>query len=144
MLKKTVLLGILFITSIAMGHKVNSVGRYPQKCVYIFSADWCKYCKILKKDILKDTKIVDRLSNIKVIYINKDNVSKRILDIWGIKYIPTIVVVNRIDGKSVKILEKWQLQNILTDKPRYEQNKRSFLKLVDKYFKKTQKSILIE
>ena len=103
--------------------------------IYIFSMQNCKYCTILKEDVLSDPAIIKGLNKIKVYYLDREKVSNTVLQQWKIKGFPTVVAVQRLDKKSVKIVEYWQLKGVSRDR-KYKNNKASFLKFLNKYSEK--------
>jgi thioredoxin 1 len=67
----------------------------------IFTADWCKYCQIMKKDIEQDQKIVsDKI----VCYIDIDNHNnKDIIKQYKVKTIPDYCILRkRIEIKRTR------------------------------------------
>lgn len=108
---KNILL-FLFFTVLASGGIINAkppvfLNNYNesvkvskelnQPLILIFSADWCRYCVQLKKDISNH---VDQFPNTTICIVDIDtnkNVSKK----YRVKKIPKTIVFNR-QGKKIK------------------------------------------
>lgn len=59
----------------------------------IFTADWCKYCQIMKQDLEKDQKII---SDTIVCYIDIDNMeNKDIVRQYKVKTIPDYCILRK-------------------------------------------------
>lgn len=59
----------------------------------IFTADWCKYCQVMKQDINDDPQIV---SNLIVCYINIDEVQhKNTIKEFKVKTIPDYCIIRK-------------------------------------------------
>ena len=82
---------------------------YNRKLVIIFGADWCPYCKDLKKDT-KDIKAFDSYI---VCFINTDS-NKTLVHQFRIKGLPTSIIIDnkenelsRKTGYKKKEYEEW-------------------------------------
>jgi thiol:disulfide interchange protein len=123
---KYILACLLFV-----GIFVNSVSAKPTKELYVFGADWCSYCKLLEKYVLSDEKVQVELSDIKVRHIDIDK-HKDVLKAWKVKSVPAVILVDRIDLQTAKILGRWQLGSISANNTRsHQKNIRSFLDFLE-------------
>jgi thiol-disulfide isomerase/thioredoxin len=62
---------------------------YNKKLVLVFGADWCPYCKDLKKDINK----IQEFKKYIVCFINTDN-NKSLVQEYKIKSLPTSIIIS--------------------------------------------------
>ena len=72
--------------------------QYNKKLVLVFGADWCPYCRILKKDIDKITGFKKHI----VCFIDSDK-NKELVQKYRIKGLPTSVIV---DSKETELSRK--------------------------------------
>lgn len=91
------------------------VGNVCADTVLMFSADWCKYCKIAKGDLLEHQ---DEVAEWNVEVIDTD-VSKDLVEQYGVKSLPTFIYLNdageeldRVAGyKGYWRLKRWVEKN---------------------------------
>lgn len=83
------------VDAIALSENTN------KDILVIFTADWCRYCQIMKQDLEKDQKII---SNTIVCYIDIDNVeNKDIVKQYKVKTIPDYCILRkRIEIKRTR------------------------------------------
>lgn len=98
---------------------------------YIFSADNCSACKILKDNILVDVKIKEELSHVKVVTLDMKKLSRSTITTWKVERYPQFIAIQRISPKQVQILDRWMVMRE-TSKNK-EQNRASLLKFIQKY-----------
>lgn len=72
--------------------------RHNKKLLIIFTADWCPYCKTLKKD-LQDKTIINNQYIICIVDIDKN---KLLLDKYKIKTLPTSIIMEHLKEISRK------------------------------------------
>ena len=72
--------------------------QYNKKLILVFGADWCPYCRILKKDIDKITGFKKYI----VCFIDSDK-NKELVQKYRIKGLPTSVIV---DSKETELSRK--------------------------------------
>ena len=100
--------------------------------VYVFSTDWCLYCKLLKIHILSDDRVIKSLEDYKLRYIDTDK-HRDILPEWQIRTIPEIVIADRINKNKAIIVTRWKLRNMKeNDSESYERNIQSLLEVLKK------------
>lgn len=65
------------------------------KLLYFFHTDWCTKCKTFEKAFNNgDLDIPD------VVSVDADKASKTLLDTWGIKALPTFILVEQNHGEN--------------------------------------------
>lgn len=87
-------------------NKTSAVLGYEYK-LYFFTADWCGYCKKMKRDTWDNEKVIKELEKIGVqIYtFDRDNAfHKKFFDYYNVKLMPTILIFK--DGELVKPVVK--------------------------------------
>jgi thioredoxin-related protein len=78
-----------------------------KKLIIIFGAEWCGFCRSLKKDINSLTE-----SEYEICFIDIDNQeSKELLKHFGIKIVPTSIMVDAKDNKEIKRIEGYVKNN---------------------------------
>jgi thiol-disulfide isomerase/thioredoxin len=90
---------------------VIGVGSVRADSVLMFSADWCKYCQLAKKDMLENQ---DEVNNWNVEVIDTD-ISKDLIAEYGVKTLPTFIYLNdggeevnrQVGYKSYRHLRRW-------------------------------------
>jgi thioredoxin-related protein len=90
---------------------VMGMGKACADTVLMFSADWCKYCKLAKNDLLANK---DEVAAWGVTVIDAD-VSKDLVRDYGVKTLPTFIYLNdageeldRVAGyKGYNRLRRW-------------------------------------
>lgn len=104
-------LRILFISLLC----VIGMGKACADTVLMFSADWCKYCKIAKADLLENK---DEVAAWNVEVVDTD-VSRELVKQYGVKSLPTFIYLNdageeldRVAGyKGYHRLKRWVEKN---------------------------------
>lgn len=89
---------------------VFAMDRTKDKTLIIFSADWCKYCKVAKDDMINHPKLSEVIKNYTIVDVNFD-VDKDIVRGYNIKSIPTFVVFE--NGKEKSRLQGYKGPNSL-------------------------------
>lgn len=91
--------------------------QYNKKLVLIFSADWCPYCRILKKDI--DNIIL--FKQYIVCFIDTDK-NKNLVEKYEIKGLPTSVIIDSRENELSRKMgykqidyNKWLDSNLLKE-----------------------------
>lgn len=85
---------------------------FNKKLLIIFGADWCPYCKDLKKDVSR----IENFTYYIVCFINTDK-NKDIVSEFKIKSLPTSIIVDkeneevRKTGYKYRDYEKWLEEN---------------------------------
>lgn len=69
---------------------VMAMGSVCADTVLMFSADWCKYCKVAKGDLLEHQ---DEVAAWNVEVIDTD-VSRELVEQYGVKSLPTFIYLN--------------------------------------------------
>lgn len=75
---------------------VIGLGSVRADTVLMFSADWCKYCQIAKRDMLENQDEVDGWG----LEVVDTDVSADLAKEYGVKTLPTFIYLND-DGKEV-------------------------------------------
>lgn len=94
---------------------VLGMGSVCADTVLMFSADWCKYCQIAKKDLLERA---DETAEWNVAVVDTD-VSRETVQQYGVKTLPTFIYLNdageeldRVAGyKGYHRLKRWVEKN---------------------------------
>lgn len=68
--------------------------KYNRKLVLVFGADWCPYCRILKKDIDK----IDNFKQYIVCFIDTDK-NKELVEKYRIKGLPTSIIIDKQENE---------------------------------------------
>ena len=89
---------------------VFAMDRTKDKTLIIFSADWCKYCKVAKDAMINHPKLPEVIKNYTIVDVNFD-VDKDIVRGYNIKSIPTFVVFE--NGKEKSRLQGYKGPNSL-------------------------------
>lgn len=91
--------------------------KHNKKLVIVFGADWCPYCRDLKKDIDNITEF----SNYIVCFIDTDKNAKLVKD-FRVKGLPTSVIVDpkgselsRKTGYKNKEYQEWLRSNLMEE-----------------------------
>jgi thiol-disulfide isomerase/thioredoxin len=90
---------------------VMGMGKVCADTVLMFSADWCKYCKIAKADLLENK---DEVNGWGLEVVDTD-VSRELVKQYGVKSLPTFIYLNdageeldRVAGyKGYNRLRRW-------------------------------------
>jgi thioredoxin-related protein len=94
---------------------VLSMGKAAAESVLMFSADWCKYCQLAKKDLLAND---DEVAGWAVEVIDTD-VSRDLVKEYGVKSLPTFIYLNdageevsrQVGYKGYRQLKRWVEKN---------------------------------
>lgn len=73
---------------------------FAEKTLMVFSADWCKYCKISKRDMESNDQLINLLQNYNVVKINYD-VDKDLAREYNVRSIPCFIILDD-DGSEEK------------------------------------------
>lgn len=84
------LLSFLISISSVLAFDINQ----PKKTLLIFSANWCHYCKVAKKDINNNRNLAEIIKNYDIIELDYD-VDKEVVDGYNIKTVPTFVIMHQ-------------------------------------------------
>lgn len=88
---------IAYVTDLSLAQTLSA--QTHQDILLIFSASWCRYCQVLKKDLIK----LDNIDN-KIICIIDIEEQKELVRKFKIKTIPSSFIINSdIDILSSKI-----------------------------------------
>ncbi len=74
--------------------KTSSKLGYEYK-LYFFTADWCSYCKKMKRDTWSSDKVIKELEarGVKIYTFDRDdNSDKKFFDYYGVNLMPTILI----------------------------------------------------
>lgn len=89
---------------------LKTASEKNKSLIIIFGADWCGYCKSLKKDTAS---IIDK-EKYEICFLNIDNQeSKELLEHYKIKIVPTSIMVDPKLNKEVKRIEGYVKNNYL-------------------------------
>lgn len=69
---------------------VMGMGKVCAESVLMFSAEWCKYCQIAKKDLLENK---DEVAAWNVEVVDTDQ-SREMVQQYGVKTLPTFIYLN--------------------------------------------------
>jgi len=133
MFKKIFLLcgvGIITVLPIARENTEEEAVR-----IYIFTANWCKYCTILKKYIADEDiqKVLSKYDAVVEVDIDKFPETKRD---WDIKGIPDFFIVTSKDNVNIKTIYRWKPpRNWANNEVR---TKKYLLEIFEKYAPKTE------
>lgn len=94
---------------------VMGIGQACADTVLMFSADWCKYCKIAKSDLLENQ---DEVSSWNVEVVDADT-SREMVKEYRVKTLPTFIYLNdageevdRVTGyRGYHRLKRWVKSN---------------------------------
>ncbi|NDE17504.1 thioredoxin [bacterium] len=94
---------------------VLSLGKAAAESVLMFSADWCKYCQLAKKDMLENADEVDTWA----VEVIDTDVSKELVKEYGVKSLPTFIYLNdageeldrQVGYKGYRQLKRWVEKN---------------------------------
>lgn len=76
-----------------------ALAKESRKTLLIFSADWCKYCQVAKKDMQKNKDLSEIIKNYEIIDIDYD-LDKDLVKGYNVNSIPAFIVYQ--DGKEIK------------------------------------------
>ena len=107
---KNSLASVLLTSLLISMATVFAMDNTKEKTLIIFSADWCKYCKVAKDDMSNHPKLSEVVKNYTIVDIDFD-VDKEIVRGYNIKSIPTFVVFE--GGKEKGRLEGYKGPNSL-------------------------------
>lgn len=99
---RNTLVSVLLISCLISITSVFAFDNSAEKTLIIFSADWCKYCQVAKKDMKIDSQLSEVIKNYIIIDVNFD-VDKDIVEGYNIKSIPAFVVFENGKEKGRKI-----------------------------------------
>jgi thioredoxin 1 len=94
---------------------VIAMGQVCADTVLMFSADWCKYCQIAKKDLLENK---DEVAEWNIAVVDTDE-SREMAEQYGVNSLPTFIYLNdageelaRVVGyKGYRQLKRWVEKN---------------------------------
>jgi thiol-disulfide isomerase/thioredoxin len=94
---------------------VTGLGTVRADSVLMFSAEWCKYCKIAKKDLLDNQ---DETAAWEVAMVDADT-SRDVVKEYGVKTLPTFIYLNdageevdrQVGYKGYRHLRRWVERN---------------------------------
>jgi len=94
---------------------VIGLGSVRADSVLMFSADWCKYCQMAKKDMLENKDEVDTWA----VDIIDTDVSKEIVKEYRVRTLPTFIYLNdageevdrQVGYKGYRQLKRWVEKN---------------------------------
>lgn len=99
---RSTLVSVLLISCLVSIASVFAFENSNEKTLIIFSADWCKYCQVAKKDMKIDAQLSETIKNYVIIDVNFD-VDKDIVEGYNIKSIPAFVVFEGGKEKARKV-----------------------------------------
>lgn len=99
---RNTLVSVLLISCLISIASAFAFDNSAEKTLIIFSADWCKYCQVAKKDMKIDAQLSEVIKNYVIIDVNFD-VDKDIVKGYNIKTIPAFVVFENGKEKGRKI-----------------------------------------
>lgn len=98
------------IFTFTMNDAIVEAETTQKDALLIFTADWCKYCSVMKKDIDKHP---DSLGGMVVSYINIDKYPE-LAKTYNVKKLPSFVVVRhtkelkrKVGYKNLNEIQKW-------------------------------------
>jgi thiol-disulfide isomerase/thioredoxin len=115
-MQKNSIISVLLISCLISMASVFANDSDYKPVLIMFSADWCKYCQVAKKDINNDKVLSEVVKNYQVVTADFD-VDKDLVEGYDIKSIPSFVtikgrtVTKKIGYKGPKDLTKFLEEN---------------------------------
>lgn len=129
------------ITANSYHDAIQKSGDTGKPVLVIFHADWCDWCKKMKRDALTDSKVKNVLQNYILVKVDIDR-EKNIAGKFNVKQIPAYVITNYKEG-NLKSGNGYQnavkFSAWLNNPELYHQPKKNIDKLDDKKEKKKKK-----
>lgn len=96
-MQKNNIVGVLLLSCLISMASIFATENEYKPVLIVFSADWCKYCQVAKKDINNDKILSEVVKNYHVVTADFD-VDKDLVRGYDIKSIPSFVTIK---GKTI-------------------------------------------
>ena len=84
-------------------------GQHGMPVFAYFEADWCTWCKKMKRDTLADAKVKEIMKNYIVVFVDTDK-NRAVANKFGVQYLPAYSITN-VNEINLKSGEKYQDAN---------------------------------